>query len=152
MRRKDKEITRRDEIEAIIRQASVCRLAMVDDGRPYLVPLCFGYEDETLYFHSAGEGRKLAVLRRNPAVCFEFEGPVEVKRGEDLCSWGMRFQSVIGSGRASFIETPEAKRHALAVIVRQYGADGPWTFADTPLARTVVFKVEIQELTGKQAG
>ena len=36
MRRKDREITDRAEIEAIIAKAQVCRLAMVDEDLPYI--------------------------------------------------------------------------------------------------------------------
>ena len=41
-----------DTIESIIRNASVCRIALSDDGQPYVVPVCYGYADSTLYFHS----------------------------------------------------------------------------------------------------
>ena len=59
MRRKDKEITDRNAIESIIAKSRICRLAMVDDAGPYIVPLCFGFRNNTLYFHSAAEGKKL---------------------------------------------------------------------------------------------
>jgi nitroimidazol reductase NimA-like FMN-containing flavoprotein (pyridoxamine 5'-phosphate oxidase superfamily) len=64
MRRHEREITDKKEIEAIIRKALVCRLAMVDGDKPYVVPLCFGYADHTLFFHSAGEGKKLEIIKK----------------------------------------------------------------------------------------
>ena len=64
MRRKDKEITHRAEIESIIRRSMVCRLALADENIPYLVPLCFGYKDNSLYFHSVGQGRKIEMLKK----------------------------------------------------------------------------------------
>jgi nitroimidazol reductase NimA-like FMN-containing flavoprotein (pyridoxamine 5'-phosphate oxidase superfamily) len=57
LRRTDKEITDKSEIESIIRKSLVCRLGLTDNARPYIVPLCFGYTDNRLYFHSATEGR-----------------------------------------------------------------------------------------------
>jgi len=48
MRRGDKAITDRRQIDEIIRGSLVCRLALVQDGRPYLVPLergCSGRPD-----------------------------------------------------------------------------------------------------------
>jgi len=45
MRRNEKEITEESAIEGIIRQSLVCRLAVSDGIQPYVVPLCFGYED-----------------------------------------------------------------------------------------------------------
>jgi len=50
MRRKDREIEDRAELESIIGSATVCRLAMSEDDRPYIVPLCFGYKDGNLYY------------------------------------------------------------------------------------------------------
>jgi nitroimidazol reductase NimA-like FMN-containing flavoprotein (pyridoxamine 5'-phosphate oxidase superfamily) len=61
MRRKEKEITDKAVIESIILSSSVCRLALSEDNQPYIIPLCFGYEENTLYFHSAPEGKKLGL-------------------------------------------------------------------------------------------
>ena len=58
MRRKDREITDRAEIEAILNEAMVCRIGLADGGEPYVVPLCFGYEDGSVYIHSAPEASK----------------------------------------------------------------------------------------------
>ena len=152
MRRKEKEITDLSGIESIIEKSVVCRLAMSDDGQPYVVPLCFGYADHTLYFHSAGEGRKIEILRKNNRVCFEFDiDPMVVKKGPDGCDWGMKFQSVIGTGRAEFIRDEASKRKALDIIMGQYG-DGPFQYADAKVERTVVIGVRIEEMTGKASG
>ncbi len=53
MRWKDREISDESGIEAIINKAVVCRLGIVNGNTPYVVPLCFGYHDNKLYFHSA---------------------------------------------------------------------------------------------------
>ncbi len=152
MRRKEKEITDRSIIEAIIKQSVVCRLGMSDNGQPYVVPLCFGYADNALYFHSAGAGRKIDILKQNNRVCFEFDiDPVLVKKGQDACDWGMAYQSVIGFGRAVFIEDEASKRKALSIIMNQYG-DGQFQYADVKLSRTAVIKIDIEEMTGKRSG
>jgi len=119
LRRADKEIADRGEIDKILRKATVCRLGLVDNAIPYVVPLSFGYEGNTLYFHSAREGKKVGLLKRNAAVCFEFDVDVEPVRSETSCGWTMRYRSVIGSGTASFVEDPGAKSAALETIMRQ---------------------------------
>ena len=148
MRRKDKEITDRDEIEAIINQSQVCRLAMVDGGCPYVVPLCFGYEDNKLYFHSANKGKKLNILRRNPNVCFEFDIDCNARTAENACDWGMQYKSVIGYGKASFIESDTSRREALDIIMRQYGGK-EGSYPDAKVKNTVIFKVDIDNMNGK---
>jgi nitroimidazol reductase NimA-like FMN-containing flavoprotein (pyridoxamine 5'-phosphate oxidase superfamily) len=42
MRKKEKEITNREEIDRIIRDAKICHLGLIADGRPYVVPVTFG--------------------------------------------------------------------------------------------------------------
>ena len=151
MRRSEKEVADRAAVEAIIRRTTVCRLALCQNNRPYIVPLCFGYEDNTLYFHSANEGMKLDMLRENPHVCFEFDVDCEVVRAEEPCQWGMNYRSVIGFGKASFVRDIPSKRHAFDVIMGQY-ADGSFDFPETSLAATAVIKVDIERMTGKQSG
>jgi nitroimidazol reductase NimA-like FMN-containing flavoprotein (pyridoxamine 5'-phosphate oxidase superfamily) len=59
MRRKDREVTDRSEILAIMKQCDVCRIAFACDEYPYIVPMNFGLTETdgevTLYFHSALE-------------------------------------------------------------------------------------------------
>lgn len=78
MRRKDKEISEFEQIEAILKRERVCRLALSENNTPYLVPLSYGYANKTLYFHSAPEGKKIEILRTNPKLCFEIESNIEV--------------------------------------------------------------------------
>ena len=89
MRRKDKAIVEFAEIEQILRKSLVCRLALAEEDRPYIVPLSFGFKNSTLYFRSAPEGRKIELLRKNSKVCFEFDSDHEVVADKAACKWGM---------------------------------------------------------------
>ena len=73
MRRNEREITDPKIIEEIIHQATICRIALYDADYPYIVPLNYGYESGALYFHSAKEGKKIDLIRKNSRVCFEIE-------------------------------------------------------------------------------
>ena len=151
MRRKDKEITDSSISEEIIKKSTVCRLAMVDGRKPYLVPLSFGYEANSLYFHSALKGMKIDILRTNPNVCFEFDIPGELIKGESPCKWSVQYQSIIGFGKAEFLEKPAEKRDAFRVIMAQY-SDQQFEFTDEELQAVAMFKVSIAELSAKQSG
>lgn len=152
MYRKDKEITNRAEIEAVIRQARVCRLGMCAENRPYVVPLCFGYTDNILYFHMARKGQKLDILRQNSAVCFEMDRCGEAKPADLPCRWGLFYESVIGFGQAEFVEDPDEKRRALDLIMARYAGDGVFSYDDDAIRKTTVLRVQITEMTGKRAG
>lgn len=150
MRRKEKEIRDRTQIDEIIRDASVCRLGMAPaDGYPYIVPLCFGYDGTSLYFHSAKQGKKLDILRENKQVCIEFDIDQGIRKGKKMCQWGVKYRSVIGFGEASFVEGPEEKSRALDIIMRHYSADCSFEYPDTSLRNTVIIRVDIHEITGK---
>lgn len=151
MRRADREIADRKEIEDILRQSTVCRLALIDAGRPYLVPLCFGYDADVLYFHSAPVGKKIDLLKKNRNVCFEFDIDAIAVPADTSCGWTMRYRSVIGYGIAGFVEDLGEKRVALDVIMRQY-AEGAHNYSDETLRKIAVIKVEIQEISGKKSG
>jgi nitroimidazol reductase NimA-like FMN-containing flavoprotein (pyridoxamine 5'-phosphate oxidase superfamily) len=150
VRRSEKEITDRNAIDAVIRQCQVCRLGLADGDAPYIVPLSFGYDGHCLYFHCAAQGRKLDILRRNPRVCFEFDIVEGLIEAEAPCGWGMRYRSVIGMGTVHFVEDPEAKHRALSRIMAQY-ASGRFDFPEKVVDATVVFKVAVESVTGKQS-
>jgi uncharacterized protein len=150
MRRKDKEITSKKEIEKVIRSSLVCRLAMADHDQPYIVPLCFGLAKNALYFHCAPEGRKLEILRNNPSVCFEFDSGVQLVPGKKPCDIGMKYKSVIGSGIASVVSNEAERKRGLRAVVRQYSKTSG-AFSPQKLARTLILKVDILEMTGKSS-
>jgi nitroimidazol reductase NimA-like FMN-containing flavoprotein (pyridoxamine 5'-phosphate oxidase superfamily) len=148
MRRNEREITDRKEIDDIIRRCRVCHLAMCVDGQPYVVPLNFGYDGRSLYFHTAPEGRKIDIIKRNNRVGFEFDILHDIVTAEQACKWGAKYESVIGSGTAEIVDTLEAKKDALEWIMRQYGS-GTWDFKEEILKKTLVFRVQILEISGK---
>lgn len=151
MRRKDKEITDESEIKAVIEKANVCRLGMVNGDKPYVVPLCFGYHDNALYFHGTLKGQKLDIIRKNSNVCFEFDLVVDILESADACDWSIKYQSVVGFGKAEFIEDADEKVQALNIIMAQY-SDREFKFPENMLKATAVFKVVIESMTGKQSG
>lgn len=151
MRRKEKEIVSDAAIEDVVRKSIVCRIALSDEDRPYVVPLCFGYRDNTLYFHSSPKGRKIEILSKNKNVCFEFDVDHEVVQDKEACKWSMKYRSVIGFGKASFVENMEEKKRALNAIMEHYSGM-PFDYPESAIQNTMIIKVEIESMTGKQSG
>ncbi len=150
MRRKDREITDRTAIEAILKRATVCRIGLCGRDGPYVVPMSFGYEAGRLYLHSAPEGKKLDLIREDPRVCFEVDLDHELVRNEVPCEWTLRYRSVIGFGRAVLVEDPEEKRRGLDLILRQHGGS-PRPVPERSLAGVAVIRIEVQKMTGKES-
>lgn len=150
LRRSEREITDRAEIDAVIRKCQVCRLAMVDGDVPYIVPMCFGYDGASFYFHCAPEGRKTEILAGNNRVCFELDAVEGLTDADEACRWGIRYQSVIGYGTARILADPNEKRKALTAVMAQYSG-GEHSFPDDAVARTAAIEVRIESVTGKQS-
>lgn len=151
MRRADREITHRDEIDAIIRDSQVCRLAFAAGDEPYMVPVAFGYDGQSLYLHTAEAGRKIDFIDRNNRVCFEFESNVRlITHPEVSCSWGFSFESVIGFGTIHELHSPEEKASGLDVVMQHYSGK-VWEFDTSALSNTRVWTISIESLTGKRA-
>lgn len=151
MRRKDKEIIDREEIDAIINEAKVCRIALSLNNVPYVVPVNFGYKDNCIYFHSALEGKKIDWLKENNNVCFEMDIGRENIQGNIPCSWGTNYKSVIGMGKATFVNEFEEKKSAMNIIFRHYSDGSDYEFREKQLNRIALIKIEIEEITGKKS-
>ena len=151
MRKKEKQINDIAAIADVLSRAKVCRLGLCEGDRPYVVPLCFGYEDNALYLHSAGQGKKLDILRKNNNVCFEVDIDCQITEADKSCDWGMKFKSVIGFGKATFIEDAEQKCKALDVIMQQY-SEKSFDYTEEAIKNTTIIKIEIETMTGKQSG
>ncbi len=150
MRRSDREIRDRGAIDRVLHAAVVCHLALCDGERPYVIPMSYGYDGERLYFHCAPDGRKLDVIRRNPNACFAVEIGIEVTARDAACSWGVHFQSVIGSGRLSIVADPEEKRRGLAALMAHHGGSSGG-IPDDAIRSVCVLRLDVDEVSGKAA-
>ena len=150
MRRSDKAVTQQPAIEKILRAGKTCQLAFAAEPVPYLVTLNYGYHDGALYFHAAAEGRKIDLIRENREVAFTVALDLGLIEGENACDWSVRFQSVVGHGQISLLESPEEKRRGLDLFMAQY-SDEKFSYPDKMIQATAVIKLVISEMTTKQS-
>lgn len=130
----------------------VCRLGLCDGRLAYIVPVCFGYEPGVLWIHSASEGRKIGILKQNPRICFEFDETSGIVKSGNPCSWGMKYKSVIGLGRAEFGDDSREKAHDFSCIMNQYPDKESITIPEAALGNVCVIRIRITEMTGKVSG
>lgn len=149
MRKADREITDPAALEALLREANVVNLGLWDGEQVYVVPMNYGYRDKALYVHSAVEGRKIDILKRNPQVCFTITGDQAIKEAEQACGWSTSFRSIIGYGVATFLEGAAEKTDGLNALMAQY-SDKPMEYREDLLPITAVIRVDITEMTGKE--
>jgi len=153
MRRKEREITATEEIEAIISRCDVCRIALSDNNIPYIVTMNFGYSggaDNKLFFHSAGDGRKIDMIRKNNKVCFEMDTDHDLKNGREACDFSMKYKSVVGWGDIFIVEDDEEKKVGLNSIMNHYSNRTDFTYKQDVFNKTTILKLMIKTMTGKK--
>jgi len=140
-------------IAEVMQKALVCRVAMSADKEPYVVPMNFGYDGRYLYLHCGGKptSKKLGILKKNPNICFEVDTDVELVPAPTPCKFSVKYRSVIGRGKVEFVESRDEKAQCLDVLMRHYGWDKAG-FPDEMLAKTVVIRVPVEEISLKTAG
>jgi len=136
------------DVDTVMKEALVCRLAMTDGDQPYIVPLSFGYDGKNLYFHGKSAGKKIDILKKNNKVSFECDVNVALVPSDKPCKWDVRYKSVVGSGVASFLQDLTEKKKALECILKQYSPKS-FTMVDEAVIKTTVIKVEISDIQSK---
>jgi len=152
MRKKEKEVCDHEVMESMLRSSEVLRLGLCDQGEPYIVPVCFGYEKGgVIFIHAAREGRKLDIIRKNDRVCFEVDHMDKLIRKDLACKWTMDYHSIIGTGKASLVTDPQEIRKALDVIMSHYGGKPPFEYSDGSLNKMLVIRIDILGMTCKRS-
>ena len=153
MRRIDRAVTDNRQIQSIIEKSKVVHLGMIDDGRPYVVPMQYGFVFTggrlTLYLHSAKEGRKLDVIKKNPRVFIELETDVAlVSGGEVPCKYSSEYASVMGDGTAVLVDDVKEKIFGLKLMMKtQAGRD--FEISEQMTKSVAVLRIDVPCVTAK---
>lgn len=153
MRRKDRQITNPEKMEAILQQAACCRLGLVDSGNAYIVPMNFGFVKEngrlSLYFHSSPKGKKIDLILQNGRATFEVESGCGLKEGSQACEYSYHYQSVIGSGPIALLTDEADKLHALRCVTSHYAPGKILEINPKMLPVVVGIRLDVEEWTAK---
>lgn len=154
MRRKDREVTNKDEILEIIRKCDVCRLAFYDEDYPYIIPMNFGFSSEgadiELLFHCANAGKKLDLIKANPKAGFEMDCSHKLILGKEKdCNSTMEYESICGNGMIEIL-SEDRKVYALTQLMNQYSSKDNFEFSEKDLMGITVFKLTVQHIYAKR--
>mgnify|MGYP005839130177 CR=1 FL=1 len=138
-------------IESLIKECKFCHLAIFDEQAPYILGMNFGYKDKTLYFHSAKEGKKIELLRKNNSVSVFFTTQTEIfyRHEHVACSWRQRYKSVQALGKVFFIDQFEQKVEAMSLFMQNFRSNFEFQFSKPSINNIIVFKVEIESWSGR---
>ncbi|NLW22560.1 MAG: pyridoxamine 5'-phosphate oxidase family protein [Tissierellia bacterium] len=170
MRRKDREMGVDFALE-VIDKAQYGVLSMVDGEEAYGIPLSIVRDGNSLYFHSAMDGRKVRIFERNPKVSIAFVGDVKVPElyskeeleeiAKDESKIGLliskvfttEYESAVVKGRIALVEDEEERIKALRLICEKYTPSKMDYFhlAIKPgLNRTNIYRIEMEEIKAKR--
>jgi len=153
LKRKDKEITSPEEMQAIIKRGQYTVIALCHNDEPYLVTMNYGYDEKknALYFHAALEGQKLEFIEHNPDACATIIEDLGYKPGE--CDHSYR--TVVIRGSISVVADLDEKKHGLDIMIDHLERSPSETKKkflknDSTYDTVTILRLDIEDITGKQ--
>ena len=146
-------IEKREEIDKTIRVCKICYLGMSDNDFPYVLPMNFALDGNSVILHSAQSGRMWETLKKNQNVCINWIV------GEDLawqdvkvgCSYRVKSKSVLVEGKVEFVDDFDEKIRCMNLMMQQY-SDREFKFSKPAIENVGIIKVEIEKITAKEFG
>ncbi|MFI3229529.1 MAG: pyridoxamine 5'-phosphate oxidase family protein [Bacillota bacterium] len=155
MRRHDREVTDSAKIAQIIAENRVLRLAMVENGAPYIVPMNYGFSIENdkyiFYIHSATAGRKVEILQSNPQVAIEIDDKHQLTGEGDACEFSYNYRSIIAEGTAGFITDTAEKIVCLQKLMFNH-TGSKFEITEKHTVGVALIRIEITNLSCKING
>ena len=148
MRRKDRQMPKEFALQ-VVDKCEYAVLSMISNNQPYCLPITIVRDDENIYFHCAKAGQKYDALLKNPNVCLTCVGEVNVVPQH----FTTEYESAIVKGNATLVECDEEKIMVLKKLCQRYTPSNMSQFdgaINASLDRTAIFKISIDEITGKR--
>jgi nitroimidazol reductase NimA-like FMN-containing flavoprotein (pyridoxamine 5'-phosphate oxidase superfamily) len=129
-----------DESRALLNASRIGRLGCIDGGEPYIVPINYLFEDESIYSHSM-PGQKIEALRAHPRACFQVD---EIEND-------FRWRSVIAFGQFEEIRVPDERQAVLSKLLTRFPLLTPVESVmarDAGAPNSIVFRIKVDRITG----
>lgn len=129
-----------EEARELLTEERIARLGCIADGEPYVVPVNYICDGESVLVHSL-PGRKIIAMRLNPRVC------LQVDRIESDFGW----KSVLAFGSYEEVTNQAERSHALDQLLKRFPQLTPvetLIAEDAMSPAPIVFRIKIDRLTG----
>lgn len=148
MRRKDREMNK-DFAFSVLDKAPFVTLSMVNEDKPYSVPVSIARDNDILYFHCALEGTKIDILNKNNNVTLTAVSKCKPRP----IDFTLEYESAVVNGKAFSVIDEKEKIYALKLICEKYALSNMDNFENAinrSLHRTNIIKIEIDDIYGKR--
>lgn len=159
MRMVKREIHEMEPINEFLSQSKIGYLGLAEEGVPYVVPLNFVWQQDSIYFHGANEGKKVRIIANNSEACFTVCEDLGTIANPIPANTDTAYFSVMIFGKIEKVEDKQERLTAMQAMLDKYV---PGYFKN-PLAsahlekyqsslgsKTAVFKLTAQKITGKE--
>lgn len=157
VRRSDRAIEDQGWIKDFLHHAAVITLATSYDGQPFINSNLFVYDEaaHAIYIHTAHVGRTRSNIEANPRVCLSVMEMGRMLPANEALEFSVEYSGVIVFGAASVVMDAAEAKHALQLLLDKYAPhlkpDVDYRPpVDEELKRTGVYKVAIEEWSGKR--
>lgn len=146
-------IENKEEIYTVIKACKTCYLAMSENDMPYVLPLNFALDNDSVILHSAQFGRMWETLKKNRKVCINWTLGEELAWQDEKvgCSYRVKSKSVLVEGTVEFVEDYDEKERCMHLLMAQY-SDLGFKFNAPAIRNVGVLKVQIDKITAKEFG
>lgn len=138
-----------EQIENLLHEELVGHLGCHADGKTYVVPISYAYDDNSIIAHTH-EGMKIEMMRKNPAVCFQVDDKKNLDKWRSVIIWG-KFEEIIQEKeRAEALKILMARSLPLITSETMHlGSTWPFPNGGADSIKGIFFRIRIQEKTGR---
>lgn len=142
----------RDAVHKILDAGFAGVVALVDDGRPYAVPMAYWRHGDAVYLHAQRKSRIARVLRETPAISLTVLFVDGLVMARNAFSHSMNYRSVMVGGKPEEVTERGEKMSALRALI-EYFAEGRWDACRQPddeeFKATAVFRLSLDGAVAK---
>ena len=157
MRRKDREITDKDWIVALLNRADYGVLATCKDGQPFTVARNFAYDPErhAIFFHGARKGRTFESVGEGTPANLNVSEMGEWIIADRAMNFGVKYKGVVVFGTLHIEDDPDEMKRGLQLLMDKHfshlkpDVDYEAT-TDTDLKVTAVLRLDVESWSGKE--
>jgi hypothetical protein len=142
----------RETIDAILDEALVAHLGLVNDGQPFVIPTLHARAGDIVYVHGSAASRTLRALAAGVPACLTVTLLDGLVLARSAFEHTVNYRSVVVLGTARPVLEPKEKLRALEAFTERV-VPGRWADARRPTARelraTVILWLPLDEASAK---
>jgi uncharacterized protein len=141
-----------ESIIKIIDESFLCHIGFTVENQPFVIPVCYGRENNKIFFHGAKGSRMFHALRTGKEICVTISIVDGIVLARSAFNHTINYRSVVIFGKAHELIDPSDKLNALKIIT-EHIIPGRWNDVRKPtekeLNATSLFSLEINETSAK---